>query len=194
MPKRIKPQACQANSPTGCGRSAIEPSNRVSRFMCRIDAHLPTLPDDRARRLFLARQLDEWQRLYALFLGTGRASATGDGAEPPHAADFLLTIAALARRHSALAAGKRGAIRMSEAAMHPRLERAMRSLLVAADQRCPAIIGAAHLLYHGRLSRLQCSAGQALTQLRNDAQDLLAAIAAAEAEVKAAGGSTTRAD
>jgi len=76
---------------------------------------------------------------------------------------------------------------MHEPGMHPRLERAMRSLLVAADQRCPAIIGGSHLLYHGGASRLQCNAEQALTQLRNDAQDLLAAIAAVEAEVKAAG-------
>jgi hypothetical protein len=190
MPERIEPQASQANSPTGCGRSATEASTRASRFMRRIDAHLPSLPDDRARRLFLARQLDEWQRRYARFLVTGGASATG----APHAADFLLTIAALARRHSALAARKRGDIRMSETAMHPRLERAMRSLLVAADQRCPAIIGGAHLLYHARAGRRQWSAEQALTQLRSDAQDLLAAIAAAEAEVKAAGSLTTRAD
>jgi hypothetical protein len=194
MPEQAGPQACKANSPTGCARIAAEASTRASRFMRRIDAHLPTLPDDRARRLFLARQLDEWQRRYARFLVNGGASATGDGAEPPHAADFLLTIAALARRHSALAAGKRGAIRMSETPMHPRLERAMRSLLVAADQRCPAIIGGAHLLYHGRADRQQWSAERALTQLRNDAQDLLAAIVAAETDVKAAGGLTTRAD
>jgi hypothetical protein len=169
MPNRFEPQARQADPATGCAGSKTEASARASRFMRRIDVHLPTLPDDRARRLFLARQLDEWQRLYARFLVTGRASARGDGAEPPHAADFLLTIAALTKRHSALAAGKQGAIRMSEAAMHPRLERAMRSLLVAADQRCPAIIGGAHLLYHGSAGRRQWDAEQALTQLRNDA-------------------------
>jgi len=186
MPERFEP-ASRADRSIGCASSETEPSTRALRFMRRIDAHLPTLPDDRARRVFLVRQLDEWQRRYARFLVTEGGSMKGDGAEPPQAADFLLTIAALATRHGAFGPRKPGDIRMHEPGMHPRLERAMRSLLVAADQRCPAIIGGSHLLYHGGASRLQCNAEQALTQLRNDARDLLAAIAAVEAEVKAAG-------
>jgi hypothetical protein len=36
---------------------------------------------------------------------------------------------------------------MSDESADKPIARAMRSLLVAADQRCPAIIGRAHLLY-----------------------------------------------
>jgi hypothetical protein len=53
-------------------------------------------------------------------------------------------------------------------------------------KRCPAIIGQAHLLYHARAGNTRCHAEQSLTQLRSDAQDLFAAIADAEAEMKAA--------
>ena len=67
-----------------------------------------------------------------------------------------------------------------------RLDGAMLSLLVAADQRCPAIIGQAHLLYHSGRDGVRTRAEEALTQLRRDAQDLLDAIAGAEAAVKAA--------
>jgi hypothetical protein len=59
------------------------------------------------------------------------------------------------------------------------LGRALLSLLVAADQRCPAIIGQAHLLYHARLERER--AEKAVGQLKRDAADLLSAIAAVEA-------------
>ncbi|HKN09049.1 MAG TPA: hypothetical protein VJ376_06160 [Pseudomonadota bacterium] len=74
---------------------------------------------------------------------------------------------------------------MSKSQPRHRLKRAMLSLLVAADQRCPAIIGGAHRLYHGGADHSHWNAEQALTQLKNDAQDLLAAIAEAEAEMKA---------
>ena len=67
-----------------------------------------------------------------------------------------------------------------------RLDGAMLSLLVAADQRCPAIIGQAHLLYHSGRDGARARAEEALTQLRRDAQDLLDAIVGAEAAVKAA--------
>jgi hypothetical protein len=39
---------------------------------------------------------------------------------------------------------------MSDESADKPIARAMRSLLVAADQRCPAIIGQAHLLYYAR--------------------------------------------
>ena len=92
------------------GHSAGETGARASRFLCRIDAHLPSLPDDRARCRFLDRQISGWQARYARFLATGGASEpAANCADPPHAADFLLTIAALAARRGALAgsAGER---------------------------------------------------------------------------------------
>jgi predicted nuclease with RNAse H fold len=75
---------------------------------------------------------------------------------------------------------------MFDTKQQKRLERAVRSLLVAADQRCPAIIGQAHLLYHAGGGSSRSSAEQALIQLKGEAQDLLNAIANAEAEMKAA--------
>jgi len=74
---------------------------------------------------------------------------------------------------------------MFETKRPKRLEHAILSLLVTADQRCPAIIGQAHLLYHAAES-LRPNARETLTQLKSDAQDLLAAIADAEAEMQAA--------
>jgi hypothetical protein len=59
------------------------------------------------------------------------------------------------------------------------------SLLVAADQRCPAIIGHAHLLYHGRLRATSEETAQTFAQLKRDADDLCQAIAAVEAAINA---------
>ncbi len=58
---------------------------------------------------------------------------------------------------------------------------AILSLLVAADQRCPAIIGQAHVLYHGRFGEKPEDAERAFRQLKRDAADLFDAIAAVEA-------------
>jgi hypothetical protein len=58
---------------------------------------------------------------------------------------------------------------------------AILSLLVAADQRCPAIIGQAHVLYHGRFEEKPEQAERAFRQLKRDAADLFDAIAAVEA-------------
>ncbi len=63
----------------------------------------PTLSDDAARRAFLDRHLEGWEQRYARFLATeGASEPPGDPADPPHAADFLLTITALAARRIAL--------------------------------------------------------------------------------------------
>ena len=67
------------------------------------------------------------------------------------------------------------------------LSRAILSLLVAADQRCPAIIGQAHLLYHVRASVQLPTAAKTLAQLKRDADDLTRAIANVEAAMKQAG-------
>jgi len=64
-------------------------ADRASRFIARVDAHLPTLSDDAARRAFLDRHLEGWEQRYARFLAT-------EGA-----ADFLLTILATRSRRDA---------------------------------------------------------------------------------------------
>jgi hypothetical protein len=58
---------------------------------------------------------------------------------------------------------------------------AILSLLVAADQRCPAIIGAAHLIYYTRFNARRDETARAFAQLKRDAEDLMAAVAAVEA-------------
>ena len=68
---------------------------------------------------------------------------------------------------------------------------AILSLLVAADQRCPAIIGQAHLLYHARSSLQLPTAAKTLAQLNRDADDLIRAIANVEAAMKRAGSDPT---
>ena len=78
-------------------------TDRVTRFIARMDAHLPTLPDDAARRIFLDRQLDGWERRYARFVATeGCSEPVAASADPPQAADFMLTIIGLAARRCAL--------------------------------------------------------------------------------------------
>ena len=63
---------------------------------------------------------------------------------------------------------------------------AILSLLVAADQRCPAIIGQAHLLYYARFSTTPENAENTFAQLKRDADDLCKAIADVDAAMKAA--------
>jgi len=60
------------------------------------------------------------------------------------------------------------------------------SLLVAADQCCPAIIGQAHLLYHAGLGINPEEAVKTFTQLKKDADDLFKAIADVEAALNRA--------
>ena len=57
------------------------------------------------------------------------------------------------------------------------------SLLVAADQCCPAIIGQAHLLYYSGVGINRAQAAKALTQGKKDADDLFKAIASVEAAI-----------
>lgn len=60
------------------------------------------------------------------------------------------------------------------------------SLLVAADQCCPAIIGQAHLLYHAGLGVDPEQAANTFTQLKKDADELFKAIADVEAALNQA--------
>ena len=79
------------------------PTDCAMHFIARMDAHLPTLPDDAARRIFLDRQLDGWERRYARFVASeGCSEPIAVSADPPQAADFLLTIIGLAARRCAL--------------------------------------------------------------------------------------------
>lgn len=80
------------------------PSDRTARFIARLDGYLPTLADDPARRAFLDRQLEGWEYRYSRFVATeGASEPAADPSNPPQAADFLLTITALAARRDALA-------------------------------------------------------------------------------------------
>lgn len=62
---------------------------------------------------------------------------------------------------------------------------ALLSLLVAADQRCPSIIGQAHVLYHARFSGTPTSIEQTFAQLKRDVADLSAAVEAVDTAMRA---------
>jgi hypothetical protein len=74
-------------------------SDRASRFLARLDTELPIISDQLARRAFLDRQIEGWERRYARFIATdGASEPVANPADPPQAADFLLTIIGLAAR------------------------------------------------------------------------------------------------
>jgi hypothetical protein len=188
--------------PAGPGGNPVAAgADRSTRFFARLDAHLPTLADDRARGAFLDTQLAGWEHRYARFVATdGTSEPVCDPADPPQAADFLLTLIGLAARRGALAACLRWS-EFDEKGTTPMTDRpapvpdraadkligsAILSLLVAADQRCPAIIGQAHLLYHARSTTTPEHAARTFAQLKRDANDLAKAIADVEAAVKEA--------
>jgi hypothetical protein len=78
-------------------------SDRAGRFFARLDAYLPTISNPATRRAFLDRQIEGWQHRYTCFIESEGASEPEiEPAEPPQAADFLLTIIGLAARRSAL--------------------------------------------------------------------------------------------
>jgi len=87
----------------GAASAACRGADRTRRFLERIDAHLGRLVGDRERRAFLKRQLEGWECRYARFIATqGASEFSASTRDPPHAADFLLTITALAVRSAAL--------------------------------------------------------------------------------------------
>ena len=65
------------------------------------------------------------------------------------------------------------------------IARAIRSLLVAADQRCPAIIGQAHLLYYARLGATPKDLAETCARLKQDVDDLRKALADVDAAMSA---------
>jgi hypothetical protein len=77
-------------------------SDRANRFLARLDVQLPIIADPLARRAFLDRQIEGWERRYARFIATdGASEPVANPADPPQAADFLLTITGLAARRGA---------------------------------------------------------------------------------------------
>ncbi|SRR5713101_6620629 len=96
-------QRDQVGSEDDAAPEGGEPADRATRFLSRLDAYLPTLANDATRQAFLDRQLAGWEHRYARFISTeGASEPVSNPADPPQAADFLLTIAALAARHNAL--------------------------------------------------------------------------------------------
>ena len=158
-----------------------EGSDRTARYLARVDAYLPTLADTDARRAFIDRQIEAWERRYARFIATEGGSPSADGPDPPQAADFLMTITALAARRAAPGRPRSEAPDADDPG-EP-LAGAIRSLLVAADQRCPAIIGHAHLLHHAAFAGEIRHRAQAFAELEREAHDLLRAIAAVGAAI-----------
>jgi hypothetical protein len=78
-------------------------NDRTSNFLTRVDAYLKMLPDDAERRSFLAQQIAGWEFRYERFqLTHGASEPITDSANPPQAADFLLTIMTLHSRRKAL--------------------------------------------------------------------------------------------
>jgi hypothetical protein len=65
------------------------------------------------------------------------------------------------------------------------LARAIRALLVAADQRCPAIIGQTHLLYYARLGATPKNLAEKCALLKRDVDDLRNAIVDVDAAMSA---------
>ena len=159
-----------------------ESGDRTARYLARVDAHLPTLADPGVRRAFIDRQIEAWERRYARFVATEGGSLPAGGCDPPQAADFLMTITALAARRAAPGRPRSEAPDADDPGAP--LAAAIRSLLVAADQRCPAIIGQAHLLHHAAFAGEPRYRVQAFAQLKREAHDLLRAIAAVDAALQ----------
>ena len=83
-------------------------SARPDRYFSRVDAHLPTLADDAARRSFLAQQLAGWEYRYENWqLTDGKSEPVLDHGDPPQAADFMLVITGIGARLGVLAKGSR---------------------------------------------------------------------------------------
>ena len=70
--------------------------SRTWRYIARVEAHLPALADDAARRDFISNEMDKWEEHYARFMTTeGCSHRHGDAPGQPSAFDFTETIAAL---------------------------------------------------------------------------------------------------
>ncbi len=158
--------------------------DRTARYLARVDEHLPVLADAAARRAFIDGQIERWERRYARFVASEGGGEPAGDRDPAQAADFLMTITGLAARREALGRPRNPEPTMADPDEF--LHGAIRSLLVAADQRCPAIIGQAHLLHHAALGREPLQRERAFAELKRDARDLARAIAAVDAAMELA--------
>lgn len=68
---------------------------RTARYIARLDAHLPMLADDDARRAFLRFQRDVWVERYETFMGDVDSQRPTGG---ECVDDYIETIAELNRR------------------------------------------------------------------------------------------------
>jgi len=158
-------------------------ADRASRFIARVDAHLPTLADDGERRAFLASSTDGSTATPASSRRKVRQSSPP--VVPIRRKPLISCSPSLAsRRGASRSAGMQRRTIMADD--NKSLSSAILSLLVAADQRCPAIIGQAHLLYHAHSSDPPEHAVKTLAQLKRDADDLNRAIANVEAAIRRA--------
>jgi len=160
-------------------------ADRASRFIARVDAHLPTLPDDGEPVPFsTASSTDGSTATPASSRRKARRSSppvVPIRRRPPISCSPSLA----SQRGASRSAGMRR--RMIMADYNRSLSSAILSLLVAADQRCPAIIGQAHLLYHARSSEQPDNAAKTFAQLKRDVDDLSRAVANVEAVMNRAG-------
>ena len=70
--------------------------SRTARYLARVEARLPELANDAARRHFLSGEIDKWEERYARFIATeGESHRRSDGPDQPSAFDFVETLMAL---------------------------------------------------------------------------------------------------
>src|SRR5262249_679235 len=161
------------------------PDDRASRFIARVDAHLATLADDGERRAFLDRQLDGWEHRYACFIATAARQSLPPFVPIHRRPPISCSPSSGSRRGASRSARLRRRMIMPDE--NRSLSSAILSLLVAADQRCPTIIGQAHLLYHARSSEQPDDAAKTLAQLKRAVDDLPRAAANVEVAMNRAG-------
>jgi len=75
----------------------------VARYLARLDAHLPTLADDAARRAFLGAEFSKWIDRYECFQSLVDAGDWID--DGTQAADYVITMAEISARLARLAPG-----------------------------------------------------------------------------------------
>lgn len=70
--------------------------SRTERYLARVTAHLPTIPDVPLRQQFISQEIEKWEQRYARFIETqGLSHRRSDATTEPCAFDFVETLAAL---------------------------------------------------------------------------------------------------
>src|SRR6516225_7553693 len=113
--------------PDSIPTATCDPPSRAARLLDRVDAVLATFRTNKARRRFLDQQVEAWERRYSRFLASeGASEGVLHLADPPQAADFLLTIAGLERRRGAFTRSSEES-EMLDLKRRQRIEHAIRS-------------------------------------------------------------------